>query len=77
MPAEALRQQAAALLQHCYHWLETAVPIMPQAAWLAPPLVTAVQQYEAEQYDACLAQTLAVIQGARQVQAAVPTLPPL
>jgi hypothetical protein len=74
---EALRQQAAALLQRCYHWLEAAVPVAPQVAWLVPALVTAVQQYEAQQYQACLAQTLWVIQAIGQLQAAVPILPPL
>lgn len=77
VPVEPLRQQAAALLQRCYHWLDAAVPIVPQVSWLVPALVTAVQQYEAQQYEACLAQTLAVIQTMRQVQAAVPTLPAL
>jgi hypothetical protein len=42
-----------------------------------PILVTAVQQYEAQQYQASLHQSLVVVQAARQVQAAVPTLPPL
>jgi hypothetical protein len=73
--AEALRQQAAAALQRCYHWLEVALPIVPQVSSLVPILVTAVQQYEAQQYEASLHQSLAVIQAVRQVQATVPTLP--
>jgi hypothetical protein len=77
LPAEALRQQAAALLQRCYHWLETAVPAAPQAAGLVPALVTAVAQYEAQQYEACLAQTAMVIGAARHLQMSVPTLAPL
>jgi hypothetical protein len=75
--AEAMRQQAAALLQRCYRWLEAAVTVVPQTAGFVPPLVTAVAQYEAQQYDACLAQTAAVITAVRQLQLSVPTLPPL
>lgn len=75
--AEAMRQQAAALLQRCYRWLEAAVMVVPQVAGFVPPLVTAVAQYEAQQYDACLMQTAAVITAIRQVQLSVPTLPPL
>jgi hypothetical protein len=75
--AEALRQQVAAALQRCYHWLEVAIPIVPQVSWLVPILVTAVQQYEAQQYQASLYQSWAVVQAMRQVQAAVPTLPQL
>jgi hypothetical protein len=77
VPAEALRQQSAALLQHCYRWLEAAVAIVPQIAELAPGVLTAVQQYEAQQYEDCLAQVAAAIQTARQLCLAVPTLPPL
>jgi len=77
IPAEAQRQQAAAVLQYCYRWLESAVPIVPQTAELVPVLVTAVQQYEAAQYDACLAQALAVVQTVRQLRMTVPALPPL
>jgi hypothetical protein len=75
--AEALRQQTAALIQRCYHWLESAVPVAQQVAWLTPALVTAVYQYEAQQYHASLAQTLWVVQTIGQLQAAMPTLPPL
>jgi hypothetical protein len=74
---EALRQQAAALLQHCYRWLESAVPVVPPAAELVPVLVTAVQLYEAQQYEACLTHTLMAAQAAHQLRMAVPALPPL
>lgn len=74
---EALRQQAAAHLQRCYRWLEDAIRIVPQTADLVPVLVTAVQQYEAQQYEACLAQVSVVIQTVRQVRMSVPSLPPL
>ena len=74
---ETLRQQAAAVLQCCYHWLEAAVPIVPETAELVPILVAAVQQYQAQQYEACLAQAAAVVQTARQLRQAVPALPPL
>lgn len=74
---EAQRQQAAVYLQQCYQWLEQAVQVMPQIADLVPPLVVAVQQYEAQQYDACLASVVAVIQTVRQVRLSVPALPPL
>lgn len=75
--SEALRQQAATHLQRCYHWLEEAVRIVPQTADLVPALVMAVQQYEARQYEACLAQVAVVIRTVRQVRLTVPTLPPL
>lgn len=76
-PNEALRHQSAALLQRCYRWLEAAVPAVPQVSSLVPPLVTAVAQYEAQQYEACLNQTAMVITAARHLQASVPALPPL
>jgi hypothetical protein len=76
-PSEALRHQSAALLQRCYRWLEAAVPAVPQVAGLVPPLVTAVAQYEAQQYEACLNQTAMVIGAARHLQMSVPALPPL
>jgi len=44
---------------------------------LMPPLLTAVQLYEAEQYEACLAQTAAVMQVITQLQASIPMLPQL
>lgn len=75
--AEAIRQQAAAVIQRCYRWLEAAVPAVPQVAALVPALITAVQQYEAQQYGPCLQQTMLVAQTAVRVGAAVPALPPL
>ncbi|HYN92824.1 MAG TPA: hypothetical protein VES42_03130 [Pilimelia sp.] len=77
VPAEALRQQAAAVLQHCYRWLESAVPLVPQTAEVIPAMISAVQQYEGKRYDTSLAQGLAVLHAARQLRAAVPALPPL
>lgn len=74
---EAIRHRAAAVLQHCYHWLESAVPLVPESVELIPALVTAVQQYEAQQYAACLAQANAVVQTVRQLRFTVPALPPL
>jgi len=76
LPVEALRQQAAAVLQHSYRWLESAVPLAPQTADLVPALSVAVQLYEAAQYEASLALAQAVAQGAWQIRQAVPALPP-
>jgi hypothetical protein len=73
----AKRMQAAAALQRCYKWLERAITAGPQLAGLVPPLLTAVQLYEAQQYDASLAQTMAVVQVAQQLRASMPLLPPL
>jgi hypothetical protein len=73
----ARRMQAAAALQRCYKWLEQAITIGPQLAGLVPPLLTAVQLYEAEQFDASLAQTMAVAQIAQQLLGSLPMLPPL
>jgi hypothetical protein len=74
---EAMRQQAAATIQRLYRWLEAVVPMLPQVGTLVPALVTAVQQYEAQQYGPCLQQALFVAQAAQQVQLSVPGLPPL
>jgi hypothetical protein len=74
---EARRLQAAATLQRCYRWLEQAIQSAPQLGHLVPPLLTAVQLYEAEHYEACLAQTIAVMQVAQQLRSALPLLPPL
>ncbi len=74
---EAMRQQAAALLQHAYRWLETAVPAAPQLSGTVPPLITAVQLYQAQQYAACLDRASAVISALQQARWAFPTLPPL
>jgi hypothetical protein len=74
---EAMRHQAAAVLQHTYRWLEAAVPGAPQLSSTIPPLVTAVQLYQAQQYAASLEQASAVIGSLRQARGAFPTLPPL
>ena len=74
---EAMRQQSAALLQHTYRWLETAIPVAPQLSGMVSPLVTAVQLYQAQQYAACLNQVTAVIGSLQQARWAFPTLPPL
>jgi hypothetical protein len=74
---ESMRQPSAAIIQRCYRWLEAAQPILPQAAAVAPVLVTAVQQYAAQQYPASLQQVAVVVQTVQQLRAAVPGLPPL
>lgn len=74
---EAWRQQAAALLQHAYRWLETTVPAAPQLSSLVAPTVTAVQLYQAQQYAASLRQVNAVIGAMQQARWAYPNLPPL
>jgi hypothetical protein len=73
----ARRLQAAAALQRCYRWLDQAIQSAPQLGHLVPPLLTAVQLYEAEHYEACLAQTIAVMQVAQQLRSVLPLLPPL
>jgi len=72
-----MRQQAAALLQHVYRWLETVVPAAPQLSGSVGPLLTAVQLYQAQQYGACLDQANAVITSLQRARWAYPTLPPL
>jgi hypothetical protein len=74
---EVLRQQAAAVIQRCYRWLETVVPAAPQVSFLVTAMITAVQQYEAQQYAACLNQAVAVAETIRHLQSAVPGLPAL
>jgi hypothetical protein len=74
---EAMRQQAAATIQRLYRWLEAVVPSLPQVGSLVPALVTAVQQYEAQQYGPCLQQAMLVAQAAQHVQVSVPGLPQL
>jgi hypothetical protein len=74
---EAMRQQAAASLQHAYRWLETAIPVAPQLSGMVSPLVTAVQLYQAQQYAACLNQVSGVIGALQQARWTFPTLPPL
>jgi len=74
---EAMRQQAAASLQHAYRWLEMSIPAAPQLSGMISPLITAVQLYQAQQYGACLNQVSAVIGSLQQARWAFPTLPPL
>jgi hypothetical protein len=74
---EAMRQQAAAAIQRCYRWTEAAVPVLPQVAALVPALVITIQQYEAQQYAACLQQALAVVAVIAELRATVPALPAL
>jgi hypothetical protein len=74
---EPLRQEAAALLQHTYRWLEAAVPDAPQLSSAVPAVVTAVQLYEAAQYRACLDQIGAVMANLQQARGVFPTLRPL
>jgi hypothetical protein len=71
---ETLRQQAAALLQHTYRWLEAGLPDAPQLSAVVPAVVTAVQLYEAAQYPACLGQITAVMANLQQARGAFPTL---
>ena len=75
--SEAMRQPAAAIIQRCYRWLEASVPMLPQVAALAPVLVTAIQQYAAQQYAACLQQVSTVVATVQQLRLSMPTLPPL
>jgi len=74
---EVLAEQAAALLQHTYRWLDEAVVDVPQLAGAVPATITAVELYEAGQFHACLQQIVAVIAGLQQARAAYPTLPAL
>jgi hypothetical protein len=76
-PVDVLRQQAAAALTRAYRWLDRAVPAAPPVAMLVPGLVTAVSLYTAEQYQACLVQTGAVLQAVAGLRAAQPGLPEL
>lgn len=74
---EAMRQHAAALLQHTHRWLEEALPVAPQLSAMVLPLITAVQLYQAQQYHACLNQMSIVVGSLRQARWAFPILPPL
>lgn len=77
LQTEILRQQAAAVIQRCYRWLEAVAPTVPQVSALVPAMITAVQQYEAQQYGVCLNQAAAAAETIRQWQAAVAGLPAL
>lgn len=74
---EAMRQQAAALLQHTYRWLEATASTAPQVLGVVPMLVTAVQLYEAQQYPASLDLVQAAIGVLQQARWTFPALPPL
>jgi hypothetical protein len=77
VPEDALRQQAAALLQHVYRWLEATAPVAPQVLGVVPMLVTAVALYEAREYPVCLNQVQAAIGALQQARWTFPNLPPL
>jgi tRNA A58 N-methylase Trm61 len=77
MVEEAQREQAAALLQHTYRWLDEAVVDVPQLADAIPAVVAAVQLYQAGQYSPCLNQITAVVGSLQQARGAFPALPPL
>lgn len=77
MIEEAQREQAAALLQHTYRWLDEAVVDVPQLADVVPAMVAAVQMYQAGQYSPCLNQITAVVGSLQQARGAFPALPPL
>jgi hypothetical protein len=72
--ADVLRQQAAALLQHVYRWLEATAPTSPRVLDVVPTLLTAVQLYVAEEYLSCRNQVAAATEALRQAR---PALPPL
>jgi len=74
---DALRQQAAALLQHVYRWLEATAPVAPQLLGVVPMLITAVQLYEVQQYPACLQQVRAATGVLQRARWSFPALPPL
>jgi hypothetical protein len=74
---EALREQAAALLQHTYRWLDEAVVDVPQLVGAIPATVAAVQLYEAGQYLPCVNQIGAVLGTLQQARGAFPALPAL
>jgi hypothetical protein len=74
---EELREQAAALLQHTYRWLDQAVVDVPRLAGAIPATVAAVQLYEAGQYAPCLHQIAAVLGSLQHARGAFPALPAL
>jgi hypothetical protein len=74
---EALREQAAALLQHTYRWLDAAIADVPQLAGAVPATVAAVQLYEAGQYAPCVNQIGGVLGSLQQARGAFPALPAL
>ncbi len=74
---EAMRQRAAALLQHTHRWLENAAPLAPPVTAAVPALVSATGLYEARQYEACVRLVLDVIAALQRLCWGCPTLPPL
>lgn len=74
---EAMRYQAAGLLQHAYDWVRAASEVTPVASRAAPALTVAVQLYNAEEYPAALRQLSAVLAMLHQVRQRYPALPPL
>jgi hypothetical protein len=74
---EGLREQAAALLQHTYRWLDEAVVDVPALAGAIPATVAAVQLYEAGQFLPCVNQIGAVLGTLQQARGAFPALPAL
>jgi hypothetical protein len=77
LPAELLRQRAAAALTRGYRWVEQARPAAPGVITLVPSLVAAVDLYTAGQYVDCLAQAGAVLQAIAALRTAHPGLPVL
>jgi hypothetical protein len=74
---DAMRQQAAALLQHVYRWLEATAPVEPRVLKVVPVLVAAVHLYEAQEYPACLSQVQVATGALQQVRSTLPALAPL
>lgn len=78
LPAEAARQDVAALLQHTYRWTQAAAAVVPPVAQqVAPSLTVAAQLYEAQEYRAALQQlsgAVLIVQQARQTYPALPEL---
>ena len=74
---EAIRSQAAGLLQHTYGWMRAASEVTPAVTGAAPALTVAVQLYSAEHYPAALRQLSGVVAMLHQARQAYPALPPL
>jgi len=75
---DAQRQQAAALLQHVYRWLDATASVTPGVVLgVVPMLVTAIQLYQSQQYLDCRRHGAAVVGLLQQTRFANPALPPL
>jgi len=74
---EAMRYQAAGLLQHTYRWVRAAGEVTPAVTRAAPELTVAVQLYGAGEYPAALRQLSGVVAMLHQARQAYPALPPL